>query len=249
MAPEAYCFHRVFEPAPPAEFRMDRHYLLYASEGTLRLEADGQCWTLPPARAAFIPAGQAVLIAIRSRLTSASVLFDPTSYPELPQRLTVFEMSPLARELVSECLVQDTETAPLAAYARQLFETLAVVVTRLSERPSPCVLPMPKSPFLMRALALTEEQFAGRPDFEAIARTTGQSSRSLARRFAEEMGMTWRDALRRIRVIRAVEALASTDRSITDISLDVGYGSVSSFSAAFRGIMGKTPTEYRATFR
>ncbi len=249
MTPEATCFHRVFEPAGAAEFRMDRHYLLYASEGTLRLEADGQSWTLPPARAAFIPAGQGVMVSIRSRLVSASVLFAPDHYPDLPERLAVFEMSPLARELIAEGLIQQTETGPLAPYAKRLFDTLAVVVSRLAENPSPCVLPLPRSASLTRALALTQEQFAGKPDFEAIARATGQSSRSLARRFAEEMGMTWRDALRRIRVIRAVEVLASTDRSITEVALDVGYGSVSAFNAAFRAVMGKTPSEYRATFR
>ncbi|MBV2184675.1 MAG: hypothetical protein KUL88_09080, partial [Rhizobium sp.] len=64
MTPEAYCFHKSFEPAGPSEFRMDRHYLLYAMEGSMRLEADGRRWTLPPARAALIAAGHPVTITI-----------------------------------------------------------------------------------------------------------------------------------------------------------------------------------------
>jgi AraC family transcriptional regulator len=39
--------------------------------------------------------------------------------------------------------------------------------------------------------------------------------------------------------------LRETDRSMIDIGLEVGYGSVSHFASAFRREMGLTPTEYR----
>jgi transcriptional regulator GlxA family with amidase domain len=122
-------------------------------------------------------------------------------------------------------------------------------VLKLAESPSPCVLPTPASPALARALALTEDQANGTPSFEDIARATGQSPRALARRFSEEMGMTWREALRRIRIIRAVEALAGSDASVTEIALAVGYNSLSAFNAAFRDLTGRSPSEYRATFQ
>ena len=70
-----------------------------------------------------------------------------------------------------------------------------------------------------------------------------------ARRFSCEMGMSWREALRRIRMIRAVELLAGSDARITEIALSVGYDSLSAFNAAIRDLTGKSPTGYRATFR
>lgn len=249
MKPEAYCLNSFFDPAEPTEFQTDRHYLLYALEGTLRLEAQGQRWTLPPARAALITADHPVTISILSRLTSASVLFAPGFITAPQQVLSVFDVSPLARELIYECRAWGPDNGPLSAYARRLFETLADVVMLLAQNPSPCFLPTPSSPALIRALTLTEKNFAGSPNFEGIARDTGQSSRALARRFAEEMGMTWREALRRIRIIRAVEMLASSNNSITEIALAVGYNSLSAFNSAFRELNGKSPSEYRATFR
>lgn len=249
MTPQAYCFHKSFEPAGPSEFRMDRHYLLYAMEGTMRLEADGRRWTLPPARAALIAAGHPVTITILSRLTSASVLYAPGFAPAPPQALSVFDVSPLARELIAECRDWGSESGPLGPYAQRIFEALVAVSLKLAETPSPCVLPTPASPALARALALTEELADGAPVFAEIARATGQSPRALARRFSAEMGMTWREALRRIRLIRAVETLASSDAPVTEIALGVGYNSLSAFNAAFRDLMGKTPRDYRATFR
>ncbi|SSC68037.1 unnamed protein product [Ciceribacter selenitireducens ATCC BAA-1503] len=228
---------------------MDRHYLLYAMEGTIRLEANGRRWTLPPARAALISAGHPVTISILSRLTSASVLYAPSFAAAPPQVLSVFDVSPLARELIAECRQWGPEGGALSPYAQRIFETLVAVALKLAETPSPCVLPAPASSALARALALTEELADGTPVFAEIAKATGQSPRALARRFSTEMGMTWRETLRRIRLIRAVEALASGDAPITEIALGVGYNSLSAFNTAFRDLMGKGPRAYRASFR
>jgi AraC-like DNA-binding protein len=50
-------------------------------------------------------------------------------------------------------------------------------------------------------------------------------------------------------MIRAIEALAGTGDSVTAVALSVGYSSISAFNAAFREFTGRTPTEYRASFR
>jgi len=237
------------EPGGPIEICMERHYLLYAREGSLRVESSGHVWTLPPARAALIAAGHPATVTILSKLKSASVLFSPKFMARPKQTLTVFDVSPLARELIIECRNWDEENVPLTAYSRNVFQTLASVVLKLAQSPSPCVLPVPDSDEVARALALTEELSGGKPRFDEIARNTGQSSRALARRFSDEMGMTWSEVLRRIRIIRAVEALAGSHASVTEIALGVGYNSLSAFNAAFRDLMGKNPTEYRATFK
>jgi hypothetical protein len=61
---EAFAFTRSFGPTGPTELVVDRHYLLCASMGALRLEAEGQRWLLPPARAALLRAGRPATIAI-----------------------------------------------------------------------------------------------------------------------------------------------------------------------------------------
>jgi AraC-like DNA-binding protein len=61
--------------------------------------------------------------------------------------------------------------------------------------------------------------------------------------------MTWRAVLRRMRVLSAIEELAAGDTPVTKIAFMVGYTSLSAFNAAFRELTGRTPTEYRASFR
>ncbi len=98
---------------------------------------------------------------------------------------------------------------------------------------------------LAGVIALTEEGLGGDPVCEKIVRAVGRSPRTLARRFSEGMGMTWREALRRLRIVRAMELLAMSDVSVTEVSLSVGYASLSGFNAAFRELTGMAPGSYR----
>ena len=246
---EAFAFAREFAPAPPSELRVDRHYLLCASRGALRLEARGRSWVLPPARAALIAAGEPIQVAIPHPVTTSSVLFDTGFAPDPPAPLSVVDLSPLARALVSECVAWPDADEPLPPYARSLFGALAAVTWRLADHPSPVTVPAGRSAELRRAVALTGDALAEELRFEDVAREVGLAPRSLARRFEDECGMTWRAVLRRMRVLRGIELLAASDDSVTNIAHRVGYTSLSAFNAAFRDLTGRTPTQYRATFR
>jgi AraC-like DNA-binding protein len=182
-------------------------------------------------------------------VTTASALFDTAFTPAPPAPLAVFDLSPLARALVTECGTWGNSDQPLTAYAETLFAALAVVTWRLAEQPSPVVVPVGRSPELRRALRMTEERLGSEVRFEDLADEVGLAPRSLARRFSEETGMTWRAALRRMRVLRAIEELAAGDTPVTKIAYMVGYSSLSAFNAAFQELTGRTPTEYRASFR
>jgi AraC-like DNA-binding protein len=244
----AYSFVRDFEPAPTQRLCVEQHYLLVASRGALRLEVDGTSWSLPPARAALIRAGVPIDVGIPQPVTTASVLFSANFSPPPPSRLAVFDLTPLAKALISECSQWGDEEAPLDGYAAAMFRALAATTWALAEHPSPAHMPTGRSDEVRRALAITAERLADDPRLVDIADAVGLASRSLARRFEQELGMTWRAALRRLRVLRAIEQLAGTDRSVTQISMDVGYSSMSAFQSAFRDLTGETPSGYRAGF-
>lgn len=249
MTRQAYSFVRTFAPEADRDLCVDRHYLLCASAGALRLEAQGQAWLLPPARAALVQAGQPIRVSIPRPVSTASVLFDTGLTPAPPAPLTVFDLSPLARALVTECGNWGESDEALPAYAEKLFVALAAVTWRLAEQPSPVVVPAGRSPELRRALQVTEQQLGDEIRFQDVADVVGLAPRSLARRFEEETGMTWRAVLRRMRVLRAIEELADGDTPVTTIALMVGYTSISAFNSAFRELTGRTPTDYRASFR
>jgi transcriptional regulator GlxA family with amidase domain len=189
-----------------------------------------------------------IQVTIPQPVTTASVLFDTAFTPPLRASLAVVDLTPLARSLITECSQWTDEDAALDEYALAMFRALAAATWALAEHPSPTHMPTGRSAEVRRALAITAERLADDPRFVDIADDVGLASRSLARRFEQELGMTWRSTLRRLRVLRAIEQLAGTDHSVTQIAMDVGYSSLSAFQAAFRDLIGQTPTEYRAGF-
>lgn len=246
MPPPAYCVARTFPAEPTTTYRFDRHYLLYALKGSMRLEVKERSWSLPPARAAWIAAGADITVTLDRPVDVCSLLFATDVFARPRADLTVFEMTPLLRELVRELRPFGPELDDLPPEARQLFDTAAMLAERACDRPSPASMPSGRSDPVRRALAETEARLADEAiDFATIAAAAHLTPRTLARRFETELGMTWRQAQRQLRMIRAIEALSEGDRAVTDIAISVGYASPSAFNAAFRDFTGLAPGAWR----
>jgi AraC-like DNA-binding protein len=78
-----------------------------------------------------------------------------------------------------------------------------------------------------------------------VAREAGLSTGELIRRFAALFGETPHQYRIRERLDRAKRLLASGERSVTDVCMDVGFSSVGSFSAWFARQAGLAPSLYR----
>ena len=63
--------------------------------------------------------------------------------------------------------------------------------------------------------------------------------------FKEAAGICFADHLENIRIKKACELLASSDKTIVEIAEKTGYNSVYSFRRAFKRMMHKSPSDYR----
>jgi AraC-like DNA-binding protein len=83
-------------------------------------------------------------------------------------------------------------------------------------------------------------------DIPAVAAVAHMSEAHFSRSFRAVFGETPHRYLQRRRVERAMFLLRETDRSVTDVCLDVGFSSLGTFSRTFKDIVGETPSDYRA---
>ena len=72
--------------------------------------------------------------------------------------------------------------------------------------------------------------------------------RHLSRLFKQDMKITLFEYLRLYRILMASLALCSRDEAITEIALDCGYESLSTFYRDFNMIYGVAPKSFRAIF-
>jgi AraC-like DNA-binding protein len=98
---------------------------------------------------------------------------------------------------------------------------------------------------LLRARDAMDRAYAEPLDVRAVAAVAYVSEAHFSRSFRAVFGETPHRYLQRRRVERSMFLLQETDRSVTDICLDIGFTSLGTFSRMFREIVGETPSGYR----
>jgi AraC-like DNA-binding protein len=99
--------------------------------------------------------------------------------------------------------------------------------------------------WMLRARDAIDRDYARPLDIPALARIALVSEAHFIRTFRATFGETPHRYLQRRRVERAMALLRSTDRSVTDICLAVGFSSLGTFSRTFRDIVGRSPSGFR----
>ncbi|HEY6323799.1 MAG TPA: AraC family transcriptional regulator [Thermoanaerobaculia bacterium] len=98
---------------------------------------------------------------------------------------------------------------------------------------------------LLRARDAMDRGYAEPLDVPTLARIACVSAAHFIRTFRATFGETPHRYLQRRRVERSMFLLRESDRSVTDICLDVGFTSLGTFSRTFREIVGQSPLAYR----
>ena len=98
---------------------------------------------------------------------------------------------------------------------------------------------------LLRARDAMDRAYAEPLDVRTVAAVAHVSEAHFIRTFRAVFGETPHHYLQRRRVERSMFLLRDTNRSVTDICMDVGFTSLGTFSRTFREIVGESPTSYR----
>ena len=98
---------------------------------------------------------------------------------------------------------------------------------------------------MLRARDAMDRDYAKPLDIRALARIAHASEAHFIRTFRATFGETPHRYLQRRRVERAMFLLRESERSVSEICLDVGFTSLGTFGRTFREIVGESPTSYR----
>ena len=95
-----------------------------------------------------------------------------------------------------------------------------------------------------QVIFLLKQNLAEPPALEELGKKIGCSHFYLSRIFSAQTGHTITHHLRQLRMERAAELLKSGEHNVTETALEVGYNSLSHFSAAFHETYGCCPGLY-----
>jgi AraC-like DNA-binding protein len=219
-----------------------RAQLLYASQGVMTVSTAKGNWVVVPQRAVWIPATERHEFQAVGPLSVRSLFIQPDVVMGLPTECCVVNVSPLLRELIAAASALPKHYA-LGGRDEHIMTLILDEIRAVSV--APLHLPEPRDPRLVQISTAIKSNPADDRPLHAWGRMVGASSRTLARLFLAETGLSFRQWQQQARLLESLVRLAQ-GHSVTTVAMEVGYESTSAFIAMFRRVLGTTPKKYFA---
>jgi len=219
------------------EFAHDWHQLVAVTGGLVTVRTRDEAWLVPTLRAVWIPARTKHSVEPQGRARLQTVYLRPDVSQRTRSRCVVLQVAPLLEALIDHVVGLET----LAADDPPSRRLVGVLLDQIANaRELPLRLPVPKHPRARRVAELLTADPSDTPSLVALARELSTSTRTLARLFVGDTGLTLGQWRRQFRLTHALTLMASGS-PVKDVAIEVGYESASAFVVAFKHALGTTP--------
>lgn len=219
----------------------DWSQLIYASQGTMRVEADEVVFVVPTRRAIWVPAGFSHRIYMQSSVHLKTIYLDHEELLNGLEYCHVVNVSPLMHELLNE-ICRRSIVVPDTPENKTLIQFFNHQLDQMGSVPLSISIPVDDRArcFAIRLLEAPENEFG----LERLAVEVGSSLRNIQRLFQAELGISVSQYRNKARMLRAIQLL-SNEQSVTSTALKLGFENPSSFIYAFRKFFGQTPGQFQ----
>jgi len=217
-----------------------RAQIIFQLSGVYRVVTATGSFVVPPQQAIWIPSLTYHETFINGPAQSLMLFVDASMAKQLADSCMVVAVNPLLAQLFYRAVEYGNDYQASGKEAN----LVQVLIDELgSLQCSPLQLPLANDRRLRRVMEWLLEHPESDYGIEEIAQIGGASTRTLARLFRNETGMTFVEWRHKLRLLNAIERLAQ-GQSVTQVALDLGYLSISAFIAMFRRRLGVTPSYF-----
>ena len=214
--------------------------LIYALEGVLEIKTESESYIIPSHQAVWIPSNKLHSISTINGARLSSVHISTGVINTLSNDIKVLKVNALAKILIATASSFEIDS-PLSAEELRLLQVLVDQINNFKE--TALRLPLSNDPLLLPILDWQQLYPDENRSLNYWSNELGASSKTIARRFETELGMSftlWREQLK---LHTAIHWL-NEKRPVTQIALDLGYQSLSAFIHMFKKNMGETPGKF-----
>lgn len=229
---------------PQTEFTPHSHpwgQLNRISLGLIELDLGDRLLAAPAEFLIWVPAGVRHSASVRQAMRYTSVYVGAEAAARLPGQPCLIPQTPLLRALLED-FCQRGVTVIHDQWDRLQAELLLERLVRAGHQDS--YLPDSRHRQLAPILAAIRANPADNTTLAQWAQRVYGTERTLARHFQLELGMSFIQWRKRVRLLRALAWLRE-GRPVQDIAADLGYGTASAFIAMFNKQLGYSPERYR----
>ena len=233
----------------PKGMRLDPHMhreaqLVYAVQGTMQVTTPKGRWLVPPDRAVWVPARLEHAIDLLTDVEMRTLYFDlPWLQREQGNRNLAKEFVVRVSPLLHQAILALFDAGNTEERTGLLVRLVMLELHQAED--SATFVPLPREPRSRQAALIVLDDPTGSHDIDALAREVGTSARTLSRLFSSETQLSFKTWCQRARIAAAIRRLSTdSDVAVKQLAAQLGYASVPAFSAAFRQVTGRTPTEF-----
>lgn len=230
----------VFETQCADKHSHPRAQLIYSCSGTMRVTVENHVWLVTSRQAIWVPSMYEHHVAFLKNNHVRNLFIDTSVLSNLPDTCFALDVSPFLRELILRIVNIGTDYQMNSAEGRIIQVTLDELAGIKSTK---CFLPISNEPRLKKVMNELINNASDKRTIEEFASLACTTSRTLSRLFIKEVGMTFVNWRKQIRMMEAIERLEK-GIPIAQIALELGYNSTSSFIEVFRKEFGVSPSNY-----
>lgn len=218
--------------------------LIMSLHGAVSCEVQNALWLVPPGHAVWIPGDTPHSCRITQNARTCFLFIEPGS-AVMPETCCTIAITPLVRELILHLADQ----GPSYPSEGKMARLASVLLEQIPDAPVEALyLPVSTHPKIKH---ITDALFATPGDRTTLrqwAVRLATSERSLARLVQSETGVSFGRWRQQLHLVIALRHLAE-GQSVQNVAGTLGYDSVSAFITMFKKALGKSPTQYFASFR
>ncbi len=154
----------------------------------------------------------------------------------------IFEVNAVVFNYVKDSLLSSTEKFTKIEAQSIIYPVLSVFLKqrRLNKQND-----KKNYSIINEILLYIEKNCADEITLSVLANNFGMSAQCISRMIKAHLGISFSNYVSNVRLTKSLELLKYSDKSISEIAFECGFGSVRNYNRAFSEYMKKTPSEFR----
>lgn len=219
--------------------------LIYIEGGVAFIHLTNRTLVIPARHYVWIPKGMMHHITMHKSVQIVSMYFysdDDDSHPFF-NKGGIYPINTLLTQMLRYCRRWEGNVFP-GDQGFYFLAGLKSILPEISIKALPIVLPTTDNERMIPVLAYIGNHLYEDLTLSILSRDMGFSERTLSRLFRSTMHISFLQYYKLLRMIRAIEMMLQTNKSISEIAYTIGYNSVSAFSNIFFQLTNVRPSEF-----
>ncbi|HTE23926.1 helix-turn-helix domain-containing protein [Flavitalea sp.] len=244
-----FVLHEKSEKLIPAHTH-NKGQLSYVEGGIAYITIANKTYFVPARHYFWIPKGLKHVLRIGHSATVLRSLYfyglDDHTNP-FYKRLGIYPARELLIQMINYTEQWDGKHVTIKDYNFEFLISLKKLLPGISNKSLPIILPLTDDDRMQKIVRHLEKNISEQLSLESVSKKFNLGKRSLSRLFQSTLKISFLQYLKTVRMIKAIEIILKTTKSIKEVSFMCGYSDIGSFSNAFYQFTHFRPSDFRKT--